>query len=355
MIIDDIDFLRNLISAPSPSGFEYTAQKVFRNYISEYADEIKTDIHGNVIAFKKGSGQLKIMIAAHIDEVGLMVKYIDNEGYIHFGAIGGVDYTLLPGLTVKIIHDEKCFTGIIGKKPIHILQQDEMDKAPKKEELWIDIGAKDKEDAEKMVSVGDIISFISNFELLPNDLLVSKSTDDKAGIFIIAETLKQLSTEKLVPNLYFVASVQEEIGLRGAKTSAFGIEPDICIAIDVTHATDYPFINKNIHGDIKLGGGAVIAKGANINPKIFDLLLDTAIVNKINYQIEAIPNNIGTDIREIQTVKTGVATGFIGIPNRYMHTPTEIISIHDLNCIIELLIQFISNIHDDINLIPFIE
>ncbi len=345
-------FFKSLVESPSPSGFEQPAQEVYRNFVKDYADEVKTDVHGNVIALKKGTGKLKVMIVGHSDEIGLMVNYIDDRGFIHFLPIGGVDTGLLPGLRVNIYHGKKMYRGVIGKKPIHLLKPEERSKAAKISDLWIDFGAKDKKDAEKKVSVGDPITFSPGMEMLSRNLVTTKATDNKAGVFIAGYLLKELADEKIVPNLYSVSSVQEEIGLRGATTSAYGINPDVGIAIDVTHATDYPGMSKELLGDIALGKGPVISIGANINPKVFELLKKAADDNKIDYQIEAAPRGTGTDANVIQTTRSGVAAGLISIPNRYMHTPNEIISLKDLEDSVKLLKEFLKLINDDTDFIP---
>lgn len=345
-------FFKNLVESPSPSGFEQPAQEVYRNFVKDYADEVKTDVHGNVIALKKGTGKLKIMVVGHSDEIGLMVNYIDNNGYIRFLPIGGVDTSLLPGLRVNIYHGKKMYRGVIGKKPIHLLRPEERSKAAKISDLWIDFGAKDKKDAEKKVSVGDPITFSPGMEMLSRDIVTTKATDNKAGVFIVGYLLKELAGEKISANLYSVSSVQEEIGLRGATTSAYGINPDVGIAIDVTHATDYPHMSKELLGDIALGKGPVISIGANINPKVFELLKKAAEDNKIDYQIEAAPRATGTDANAIQTTRAGVAAGLISIPNRYMHTPNEVISLKDLESSVKLLKEFIKLIDDKTDFIP---
>ncbi len=345
-------FFKELVEAHSPSGFEQAAQEVYRNFVKDYADEVKTDVHGNVIALKKGTGKIKIMVVGHADEIGLMVNYIDDRGFIRFLPIGGVDTSLLPGLRVNIYHGKKVYRGVIGKKPIHLLKPEERNRAAKISDLWIDFGAKDKKDAEKKVSVGDPITFSPGLETLSRDIITTKATDNKAGVFIVGYLLKELAGEKIVPNLYSVSSVQEEIGLRGATTSAYGINPDVGIAIDVTHATDYPSMSKELLGDIALGKGPVISIGANINPKVFELLKKAADDNKIDYQIEAAPRATGTDANVIQTTRSGVAAGLISIPNRYMHTPNEVISLKDLESSVKLLKEFIKLIDDNTDFIP---
>jgi len=345
-------FFKDLVQAPSPSGFEQPAQEVFRNFVKDIADEYKTDVHGNVIALKKGSGDLRFMVIGHADEIGLMVKYIDDNGFIRFTSIGGVDAAILPALKVKIYHGKKVYRGIIGKKPIHLLKPEERGKASKMSDLWIDFGAKDKKDAEKKISVGDHITFDVGMEMLNRDFVTTKATDNKAGVFVAAGVLKELADENLSANVYAVSSVQEEVGLRGAQTSAFGIDPHVGIAIDVTHSTDYPFMDKNIMGDVKLGGGPVIAVGANINPKVFELLKTAADNAGVKYQIEAAPRGTGTDANAIQTTRSGVAAGLISIPNRYMHTPVEVVSFKDLEGSIKTIAEFIRLIDDSTDFIP---
>ena len=345
-------FFQDLVLAPSPSGFEQPAQEAYRNYVKDLADEVKTDVHGNVIALKKGTGKLRFMVSGHADEIGLMIKYIDKEGFIRFSPIGGVDTTLLPGLRVNVYHNKKVVRGVIGRKPIHLLPMAERGKAPKMSDLWIDIGAKDKKAAEKRVSIGDHITFSPGMETLSKDIITTKATDNKVGVFIVGAILKELENEKIAANIYSVSSVQEEIGLRGAITSAYGIDPHVGIAIDVTHATDYPGMNKNELGDVQMGLGPTVAVGANINPKVFELLKKAAGNAKVKYQIEAAPRGTGTDANAIQTTRAGVAAGLISIPNRYMHTPNEVISLKDLQSAVVLLAEFARLIDDNTDFIP---
>ncbi|MBT4576533.1 MAG: M42 family metallopeptidase [Candidatus Cloacimonetes bacterium] len=345
-------FFKDLVMAPSPSGFEQPAQEVYRNFVKEYADDIKTDVHGNVIALKKGTGKLRFMVSGHADEIGLMVNYIDNDGFIRFTSIGGVDATLLPGLRVNVYHNKKVVRGIIGRKPIHLMSPEDRKSTPKMSDLWIDIGAKDKKAAEKRVCVGDHATFSPGLETLSGSIITTKATDNKAGVYIAGLLLKELSGEKIAANVYSVSSVQEEVGLRGARTSAFGIDPHVGIAIDVTHATDYPGMNKNQLGDVALEKGPTIAVGANINPKVFELLKKAGDNAKVTYQIEAAPRGTGTDANAIQVNRSGVAAGLISIPNRYMHTPNEVISFKDLDGAVKLLSEFARLIDDNTDFIP---
>lgn len=345
-------FFEELVEAPSPSGFEQPAQEVYRKFIGKYADEVKTDVHGNVIALKKGKGNLRLMLVGHADEIGLMVSYIDDKGFIHFSPIGGVDVALLPGSRVNIYHEGKRVRGVIGRKAIHLLKPEERKEAPKLESLWIDIGAKDKKDAEKRVGVGDPITFDPGLETLNGDVITSKATDNKAGVYVVAAVMKALAKVELSCNLYSVSAVQEEVGLRGSRTSAYGINPDIGIAIDVTHATDFPGMSKNIVGDIQLGKGPVISVGCNINPAVFKLLKQAGDNAKVKYQIEAAPRATGTDANAIQVTRAGVAAGLISIPNRYMHTQNEVIHLSDVDGAAKLLAEFTKLIDDKTDLIP---
>jgi tetrahedral aminopeptidase len=345
-------FFKDLVMAPSPSGFEQPAQEVYRNFVKEYADDIKTDVHGNVIALKKGTGKLRFMVSGHADEIGLMVNYIDDNGFIRFTSIGGVDASLLPGLRVNVYHNKKVVRGIIGRKPIHLMSPEDRKSAPKMSDLWIDIGAKDKKAAEKRVCVGDHATFSPGLETLSGSIITTKATDNKVGVYIVGLLLKELAGEKIAANVYSVSSVQEEVGLRGARTSAFGIDPHVGIAIDVTHATDYPGMNKNQLGDVALEKGPTIAVGANINPKVFELLKKAGDNAKVKYQIEAAPRGTGTDANAIQVNRSGVAAGLISIPNRYMHTPNEVISFKDLDGAVKLLSEFARLIDDNTDFIP---
>lgn len=348
----DLKFFKDLVLAPSPSGFEQPAQDVYRQYVEKYADEIKTDVHGNVIAKKNGTGNLRFMVVGHADEIGLMVNYIDDNGFIRFVPIGGVDTSILPGLRVQIYHEKKVIKGVIGKKPIHLLKPEERKNAAKLEDLWIDIGACDKKDAEKKVSIGDPITFMPGLDILNEDIITTKATDNKAGVYIAGLLLKELYKKKIEANIFAVSSVQEEIGLRGAITSSYGIDPHVAIAIDVTHAIDYPGLSKEQLGETNLAKGPTITVGANINPQVYKLMKKAADQAKIDYQIQAAPRGTGTDANAIQLSRSGVATGLISIPNRYMHTPSEIISTKDLDSSVKLLTEFVQLLNSEIDFVP---
>lgn len=314
--------------------------KDFCQGISHYVQEVQTDVLGNTIAHKKGNGK-KIMLVAHSDEVALMITSVDNDGFLHFKPYGCIDASLLPARTVKVLHNGSALVGVIGKRPIHLQRSDSETSKILFEDLWIDIGAKDKEEALTMVEIGDYAYFDSQTAELPNSLITGKSLDDRVGLSVLLQLAETLKDEDLNWNIYFVSSVQEEIGCRGAIAAAHNINPDYCIAIDVTHATDYPTMNPLRDGDIRLNGGCVIAKGPNIDGELFDLLKECAKSTGVKYQIEAIPYPTGTDANWVQVSNGGVKTALVSIPCRYMHTPQEIVSNEDVKSAIQLIKCFL--------------
>lgn len=338
---ESLDFLKELTDCMSPSGFEEEAVKIWSERTKKFVDEIKVDNLGSAIANLNEKGRPKIMFAGHIDEVGFMVKYISNGGYIYFSTVGGVDLHLVPGQRVWIKTKKEKILGVIGKNPIHLLEESERKKVAKIEQLWIDIGINDKKKVESIVDIGDPVVPAVGLVSLNDDIVISKGFDDKSGAFVISEILRNLSKKKLKSSIYGVATVQEEIGLRGARTSAYGVSPDIGIAIDVTFASDFPSVDKKKTGDIRIGKGPVIARGPNINPKIFNLFVQIAKKEKIPYQIESISRGTSTDANVIQLTKSGVLTGLVSIPNRYMHTPVELVSLKDLENTVKLLSVFV--------------
>lgn len=324
----------------SPSGSEEQVTSLFSKVISPFVDEVYTDVNGNCIAHKKGSGQ-KIMLMAHADEIGLMISYIDDRGFLYFKEIGGIDTDLLPGQRISIMGQQGPLTGVLGKKPIHLQEKSENNKALNPEDLWIDIAAKDKADAESKVQIGSVATFHGTPTQLSDTLLLSKSLDDKIGLAVLMGLAQNLQSEQTDKDIYLVASVQEELGARGAKMVTEAILPDVGIAIDVTHATDYPTMSPAKDGDISLGKGAVIPMGPNMSKGINQTLINLAKANNIPYQLEAIARPTGTDAREIQVAGTGIQTGVISIPCRYMHTPSEVVSLADADSAIALLSTYL--------------
>ena len=349
-----LEFLKAMLAAPSPSGYEGPVREIWMDETKAYADEVKADVHGNGIACLNSKGQPRVMLAGHMDELGFQISYISDDGYLSFETVGGFDVGIIPGRKVIVHTASGPVTGAIGKKAIHVMTPEDRRKIPEKHELWIDIAAADGEEARKLVAIGDPATYEPNFEILRGDVAVSRGFDDKMGAFIAAETMRRVAESKRKPraSLYSVATVQEEIGLRGARTSAFGVDPLVGIALDVTHATDSPGMDKRKSGDLKVGGGPVISRGANISPVVFDRLVAVAKRKKIPYQVSAEPGGTGTDANAIQLTRSGVATGLVSIALRYMHTPVEVLSLKDLEQTAALLAEFVLGLDAKTSFIP---
>ncbi|MFQ5795928.1 MAG: M42 family metallopeptidase [Candidatus Bipolaricaulia bacterium] len=350
-----LDFLKRYLSTISPSGFEDEAARLWAQEAETFADRVRVDVHGNVIAIVNEGGTPRVMLAGHTDEIGFMITYIDDDGYLYFTSIGGWDPQIIQGQRVWIRTTTGRVGGVIGKKPIHLLKDEARKQVVKVEDMWIDIGANGKQEAESLVAIGDPVVLAHEFEELRNGLVVSRGFDDKAGAFVVLEAARLLAGLAPQAEVHAVATVQEEVGLRGARTSAFGIDPQVGIAVEVTHATDYPSMGgeKKQIGEKKMGKGPVISRGANINPRLYELLVETARKREIPYQVEGEPRGTGTDANVIQLTRAGVATGLVSIPNRYMHTPCEVVSLEDLENTAKLLAFAVEWIDDETNFIPF--
>ncbi len=349
---DFFQFLKKLVETPSPSGFEQPMQRVVREEMAKFSDEVKTDVHGNVIGIKNPEGKPRLMLAGHCDEVGFMVRYIDEKGFISFSSIGGIDAHLTPGKRMQIHSRKGPVLGVVGKKPIHILEEEEKKKVVELSKQWIDIGAKDKKEAEKLVSIGDPITFSGRLERLQGELVVSRGFDNKMGIFVICEVLRRIAEKPLAAAVFAASTVQEEIGLRGARTAAYAINPQIGIAIDVGVATDYPGVDKKKEGEIFIGKGVILYKGANINPRVGEMLIKIATEEDIPYQLSGESRATPTDANVIQLSRAGVAAALVSVPLRYLHSPVEILSLEDLENAVKLLTAFTLRINEEINLIP---
>ena len=346
------EFLKRVLTTPSTTGFEEKVQQLVREYARQFADTVRTDVHGNVIAARNPDAPLRVMLAGHCDQIGLIVNYIDEHGYIYVLTVGGWDIQNLIGIRIKIWTAGGPVDGVIGKKPIHLMDDDDRKKVPKIKDIWIDIGAKDKADAESVVAVGDPITVELEYRELRNNLIAAPATDDKAGMWVAMEALRRIDPAKLKVGVFAVSTVQEEVGLRGSRTSSFGIDPHIGIATDVTFATDCPTIEKKQNGDVKLGGGPVLTKGPNMTVKLVNALMDVARAHEIPIQIVADGRITGTDAGSIQVNRSGVATALISIPNRYMHTPVEMISLDDIDHAADLMARYCESLTPDVSYIP---
>ncbi len=343
MLSCNIEIVNKLCSSSFVSGCDFLdGNNAIVGYLQQHHIPYEIDTIGNVVFQKVGKGEGTLMLVAHYDEIGFAVKYIDDNGYVYFSAVGGVDISILRGQKVVIIHDGQLVTGVIGSKPIHMINQKRNEKNNTDiSDLWIDIGVKNKEDINKYVSVGDPISFYPNYTELKEGVFTSKSIDNRVGVAVLLSVYEKIrSVDVAYKCIYFVLSSQEELGLRGARTAGYTLNPHTCIAIDVTHATDYPSINKSKYGDVKLNQGAVIPLGSNFSTSVQKCLRRIAVENSIPYQIESIPGYSGTDISEIQLTRGGCQTGLISIPCRYMHTPVEMASYNDMDAAISILSAF---------------
>lgn len=332
---ESLEFLKAIVNVPSPSGFEEQAAEVYRQYTKGFADEIKTDVHGNVAAILNPNAEMKIMLAGHMDEIGFLIHYIGDDGLLYFSTIGGHDSVIPVGQRVWV-HGKEKVPGIIGRKAIHLLKDEERKKKPEIEDLWVDIGVSSREEAEKLVSLGDPITYQYEFQMLQGDRASARGFDNKMGSFIVAEALRLLKEEGgLDPNVgvYAVATVQEEIGLRGARTSSYWINAQSGLAVDVNHAIDYPSVSKTKHGQLDIGKGPSVMRGANANPIVFKMIRESCDASGIPYQIDVTGGGTGTDGNAMQLNRAGMAVGIVGVALRYMHTPVEMLSLTDVeNC-----------------------
>jgi endoglucanase len=348
-----LNFLKELLAKPTPSGYEQPGQKVVAAYMEKYADSVRTDVNGSVHGVLNPKGKLKVMLAGHCDEIGLMVMHVDDKGFIYFSAIGGVNVPLLQGERVLVHTKRGDVPGVIGVKPIHLMDAKERETGQGKiEELWIDIGAKDKKDALKVVELGDPVTIDAGWIELRNGLIACRGFDDRIGSFIVADVLRLLQGARLNVAVHAVATTMEELGLRGAHTAAFGVDPDIGIAVDVGFGTDFPGINAKKVGEAKLGEGPILHRGPNFNPHVLSGLEKTAKGARVKVQQQPIPRGSGTDANAIQMTRAGVAAALISVPNRYMHSPVEVISLKDAENTVKLIAEYIKSLKGNENLIP---
>ena len=358
----DIQFLKDLCETPSPTGYEWPAAEALRKRLGKTADNIATTVMGSVHATLNGTAQgSSVMIAGHIDEVGLIVKFVDENGFVYFDSLGGVDAAILPGTRINLYatgkgtngpSDPTLLRGVIGRKPVHLIEPDERKNVTPLEKLFADFGFSG-EKTKELVRVGDYMTYGVGFEQFGEGLVVSRAFDDKMGAFIAARVLEEVKKAGgAAGDVIAVGTVQEEIGIRGATTSTYLLDPDICICVEVGHAIDYPGVEKSRYGSKVIGKGPIIARGPNINPVLFERLIEAADKAKVPYQIDAEPRGTGTDANAMQISRGGKATGLVSIPLRYMHTPNEVLSLEDLDSAISLVKQFVLDLDPSIDWVP---
>jgi endoglucanase len=337
-------FLESLLDAPGPSGFEVRAARVWREEAELFADKVWTDVHGNTFAAVNPDARPRVMLAGHIDEIGLQVTHIDEHGYLYFDGIGGWDPQVLVGQRVRVMTRNGDVAGVVGKKAIHLIEADERSKASKIKDLWVDVGASDLDGALGLgVRVGDPMVLWTGVMHLAGDRIVSRAIDNRIGAFVVLEALRLLSETPAAASTVAVATAQEEIGYSGggARTSAYQLEPDVALVVDVTFSTDVPDISKKEHGDHKIGGGPVIARGSAAHAGVVDRLVEVAEAEGIPFTLQAQPKATRTDADAIFLVRSGVPTGLVSVPNRYMHSPNELVSLSDLERAARLLAAFV--------------
>lgn len=345
-------FLEKMLNTPSPSGFEQPVQAVVREYAAEFADEVRTDVHGSVIAARNPDAPVRVMLAGHCDQIGLMVQHVDDDGMIRFSSIGGMDATIAVGAQLTVYGPKGPVPGVVGRKAIHLMTEEERKGGLQLKDLWLDIGAKDRKEALKLVEIGDPVTYRLGATRLQQDFVAAPGLDDKVGVYVVMEALRLIPKTKLKCGVFAVSTVQEEIGLRGARTSAFGIDPHAGIAVDVTHATDYPAADKNVTGEVKLKAGPTVARGANVNPPLRAIIVKAATEKNIPYQNQPAPGGTGTDANAIQINRAGVAAALISIPNRYMHTAVEVVSLADLDNAAKLIAETLTRIDEGTDFTP---
>jgi putative aminopeptidase FrvX len=341
-----LSFLKTLVNTPSPVGHEARGQRVWLDYVKPFADETFSDAYGNCVALLNKGGSPRLMLAAHAYEIAMAVNYISDEGYLYVRKMGGVDAAITKAQRVVIQTRQGPIKGVVGNVAPHLMKEDKDREAPKIHDLFIDIGVSSRKEAEKLVRIGDPITLADEFDVLRNDLVVARAFDNRIGTFAVAETLRRLkeANTKLQAEVCAVSNVQEEVGLLGARQIAYSLKPDVAVVVDVTHATDYPTVSKAQHGDVKVGRGPALTHGGCNHPEVVARLEQVARARKIPLQHEAMSSTSGTDTDAIFWTRGGIASALVSLPNRYMHSPVEVVSLKDLELIPELLAAFAASL-----------
>ena len=353
---DSPAFLARLLDAAGPSGFEVEAARLWRAEAETFADSVTTDVSGNTVATVNPEGRPRIMLAGHIDEIGLQVTHVDEDGFLYIAGIGGWDPQVVVGQRVKILGPQGNILGVVGKKAIHLQKVDERKRASKIDQLWVDVGVGSRAEAEALgLRVGDAMVIDAAMVSLAGDRIASRAIDNRIGAYVVLEALRLLSNASPMASAVAVATVQEEIGGGaggGARSSAFELEPDAAIVVDVTFSTDVPDIEKKVLGEHRLGGGPVLSRGSAAHPVVFERLVEVAGVEGIPHTIQAAPRSTRTDADSIYLTRSGVPTGLVSVPNRYMHSPNEMVSLSDLESTARLLAAFVASLDGDTDFTP---
>lgn len=349
-------FLKQLLDAPGPSGFEVRPARVWRAEAETFADEVSVDVSGNSIAAIHPDRRPRVMMAGHIDEIGLQITHIDEQGMLYVDEIGGWDPQVLVGQRVTILGRGGDRPGVVGKKPIHLIEPDERAKATKTRQLWVDVGAADRDEVTAMgLRVGDPMVLAQRMIELAGDRIASRAIDNRIGAFVVLEALRMLRADPPpAAGVFAVATTQEEIGYQGggARSSAFALAPDVALVVDVTFSTDVPDVPKKELGDHAIGGGPVLSRGSAAHAVVFERLAAVAEAEGIPYSVQASPRATRTDADGIHLTRTGVPTGLVSVPNRYMHSPNELVSRKDLDAAARLIAAFCRDLGGDVDFVP---
>ncbi|WP_136715424.1 M20/M25/M40 family metallo-hydrolase [Halorientalis salina] len=340
------EFLFELIETPSPTGFEAAGQRVWIDYVESFADEVRTDAYGNAIAVHEGSGGPEIAVTGHADEIGFVVRRIDDDGFLHLSRVGGTDKTVSRGQHVTVHASDESVDGVVGQTAIHLRDRDEDSEVADITEQYVDIGAADREEATELVDVGDPLTVSSTVEDLQGSRLTGRAMDNRVGVWAAAETLRQAHEADTEATVYAVSTVQEEVGGNGAQMVGFDLEPDAAVVVDVTHATDTPGLPGKKQIDVELGGGPSVRRGQPDHPVLVDALRTVASDQETEIQIEAGSNTTLTDANSLFVQRGGIPSVNVGIPTRYMHTPVEVVDSEDLTATVELAGGFVERAAD---------
>jgi putative aminopeptidase FrvX len=344
------DVLRRLLTAPGPSGYEQPAAAVFRDAASAFA-EVTHDTVGSTVARVAGAGGGKsLAIVGHVDEIGLIVHHVDDDGFLWFSGVGGWDPMILVGQRVEIATRAGAIAGVVGKRPIHLLRDEDRKQVPKLTDLHIDIGAKDGDEARGLVRIGDVAVIAAEPVELPNGRVISRSLDNRVGCFVALEAARLLAESADAPgDVYAVAVAQEEITFGGARTTAYSLRPDVAIVVDVTFETTPPGHDEKELGRHRFGSGPVLTRGSTLDPKVYDLLHETAEAEGIPFTVSASSRSTGTDADAFHIARGGIPSGVVSVPLRYMHSPVELVQLDDIENAAKLIAAFARRLAGDLD------
>ncbi|MBN8247780.1 MAG: M42 family metallopeptidase [Verrucomicrobia bacterium] len=343
---ESLQFLETLVNTPSPTGHETRGQRVWMDYVRPFAEEVSSDAYGNCVATANRGGSPRIMLAAHADEIAMTVNYITDDGFIHVRRAGGINPAITRAQRATVHARGGPVPGVFGSVAPHLTRAEDKKEEPKIHDLFLDIGVSSRDEALQLLRIGDPVTLSDRFEPLRGDLAVARAFDNRIGTWAVAETLRRLAPErgKFAAEVCAVSNIQEEVGLLGARQIAYALKPDIALVVDVTHATDFPTVDKRQHGDVKLGGGPTVTHGGCNHPEVVARLETCAASRGIALQHEAMSSTSGTDTDVIFWTRGGIPSALVSLPNRYMHSPVEVVSLKDLDQIPDLLAAFVLSV-----------